>query len=99
MSDDLDLSAARSPTIGSVLQAATLACLLGGGYVGKEAYEDLRDELVQTRIEAAAMRTAMEGLAGRSSDTASELISIRARLEELQVRVAHLEALTTRGKR
>ena len=47
------------------LQIATLITLLGGGWVGKDAYDGIRDQLSEARVDNAAIRETLKALDAR----------------------------------
>lgn len=89
----------RTATVPAVLQIITLFVLGTGGYVGKEAYDDLADRLTEARIEAASLRTAVEGLSLQkvNSDVAQE--TVRAQVQAMDLRLTALEVRAAQDTR
>ena len=85
------MSEAKPVTVNAVLQLITLAVLGTGGYVGKEAYDDLAERLTEARIEAAALRTSVESLSDQRDTTTALHEATRARVEAIDLRLTALE--------
>lgn len=68
----------------AVLQALVLAMLGAGGYVGSGAFEDLRTELVQQRIETAEMRKVVEAMDQRMAGSSADVGTMRAKIDRLE---------------
>lgn len=93
------MSESKPATINAVLQLVTLAVLGTGGYVGKEAYDDLAERLTEARIEAAELRKVVEGLSSQREASQAQHESTRARVDALDLRLTALEVEARTDKR
>ncbi len=89
----------RPATVNAVLQIITLFVLGTGGYVGKEAYDDLADRLTEARIEAAELRKVVEAQADLRVSADIEVNGIRTRLETVDLRLTALEVQQAEKRR
>ena len=92
------MSESRPATVNAVLQLVTLAVLGTGGYVGKEAYDDLAERLTEARIEAAELRKVVEGLSDQRDAAQAQHEATRARVDAIDLRLTALE-VESRGKK
>ena len=85
-------------TVPAILQLLTLGTLFTGGYVGKEAYDDLADRLTEARIEAAELRKVVEAQADLRVSADIEVNGLRTRLETVDLRLTALEVQQAQKK-
>lgn len=86
-------------TINAVFQLILVAMLGTGGYLGKSAYDELTDRLTEARIEAATLRTAVEGLSMQRQAAEVQGETTRARVEAIDLRLTALEVKAATEKR
>lgn len=79
-------------TVQSIMQILTLAGLATGGYVGKGAYENLRDQMTDQRVTTAETRKVVESISAALNTGREERIAIQAKISGLESRLAKTEA-------
>lgn len=85
------MSEAPKISVGVWLQALTIGLLGTGGAIGKGAYEDLRTELVQQRIETAELRKTLEVWSEQAASQSAAIAANRAKLDSVESRLVRLE--------
>lgn len=89
---DLTEKLTQSPA-GLILQAITITLLGAGGWVGKDAYEEIRSEMIQQRVSTAEMRKTIEAWSTRSAISEASIDRLNVRLANIEHRMTKIEVL------
>lgn len=90
----------RAPTNWTLIaQIATAIGISVGGGLGKGAYDDLREKLVEQRVETTELRKSIEALDDKADATRSELAEAQRERSAIRERLSKLEAQHAAARR